>query len=138
MIRVDITDYEPLAEAILAIRLEVFVTEQGVPSELEVDGRDPECIHALAFCDDKPVGTGRLLPDGHIGRVAVLKTYRNQGVGAAIMKRLIEEARKRGFEEVLLSSQTAAIRFYERLGFVSEGDVYLEAGIDHIDMSLKL
>jgi predicted GNAT family N-acyltransferase len=138
MPRVEITDYEPQAKAILAIRFEVFVNEQCVPSELEVDGRDPDCIHALAFYEDKPVGTGRLLPDGHIGRVAVLKAYRNKGIGGTIMKRLIEEARKRGFEEALLSSQTAAIRFYERLGFVSEGEVYLEAGIDHIDMRLEL
>ena len=138
MTRLEITDYESQTDAILAIRFEVFVNEQSVPPELEVDGRDSTCTHAVAFDGDRAVGTGRLLPDGHIGRVAVLKSHRNRGIGEAIMKRLIEAAKAKGFEEVLLSSQTQATRFYERLGFASEGERYMEAGIEHIDMRLEL
>lgn len=138
MIRVEITPFEPYADPILAIRFEVFVHEQNVAPELEVDGLDPKCLHALAFEDENPIATGRLLEDGHIGRVAVLKPYRNRGIGIAIMKTLIEAARERSLATVCLSSQTHAIAFYERLGFKAQGEIYLDAGIDHIDMVLPL
>jgi len=138
MIRVETTPFEPYADPILAIRFEVFVHEQNVPPELEVDGLDPKCLHALAFEEEKPIATGRLLEDGHIGRVAVLKPYRNRGIGIAIMKTLIEAARERSLATVCLSSQTHAIAFYERLGFKAQGEIYLDAGIDHIDMVLPL
>ncbi|OUW17293.1 MAG: GNAT family N-acetyltransferase [Opitutales bacterium TMED158] len=138
MIRIETTDYESNKEPILSIRFQVFVDEQNVPAELEVDGRDPDCLHGLAWDDDKAVGTGRLLPDGHIGRVAVLQSYRKRGIGATLMKALIEAARERGFPEVVLSSQTRAMPFYDRLGFLRQGEPYMEAGIEHIDMRLVL
>jgi predicted GNAT family N-acyltransferase len=138
MIRVETTEFEPYADSIKAIRFEVFVDEQNVPPELEIDGLDPECLHALAFNEDTPIATGRLLKDGHIGRVAVLASYRNQGIGTLIMKSLINAARNRSFQSVILSSQTQAIPFYEQLDFQTQGPIYQEAGIDHIDMVLKL
>ena len=113
------------------IRFEVFVREQRVPAEIELDDMDAECIHAVAFLERLPVGTGRLLPDGHIGRMAVLKNHRNRGVGAAMLKRLIEAARSRGDREVALSAQVHAVPFYRAHGFVEEGAEYEEAGIVH-------
>jgi predicted GNAT family N-acyltransferase len=113
------------------IRFEVFVREQRVPAEIELDDMDAKCLHALAFHQAKVVGTGRLLPDGHIGRMAVLKPYRGKGLGAAMLERLIEAARARGDREVALSAQVHAVPFYRAHGFVEEGVEYEEAGIAH-------
>ena len=113
------------------IRFEVFVREQRVPAEIELDDMDAKCLHALAFHQEKPVGTGRLLPDGHIGRMAVLKPHRGKGIGAAMLERLIEAARARGDREVALSAQVHAVPFYRVHGFVEEGAEYEEAGIVH-------
>ncbi|HZM36883.1 MAG TPA: GNAT family N-acetyltransferase [Burkholderiales bacterium] len=113
------------------IRFEVFVREQRVPAEIELDDMDARCLHALAFHHESVVGTGRLLPDGHIGRMAVLKDYRGKGVGAAMLMRLIEAARARGDREVALSAQVHAVPFYRAHGFVEEGEEYEEAGIAH-------
>ena len=113
------------------IRFEVFVREQRVPAEIELDDMDAQCLHALAFHQEKAVGTGRLLPDGHIGRMAVLKPYRGKGIGAAMLERLIEAARARGEREVALSAQVHAVPFYRAHGFVEEGAEYEEAGIVH-------
>ena len=85
-----ICDYESHTEDICAIRYEVFVDEQNVPEELEIDGFDGEAKHVLTFVDGVPMGTGRILSDGHIGRVAVLKNYRGLGIGKSIMKELIK------------------------------------------------
>jgi predicted GNAT family N-acyltransferase len=138
MIRIELTHFSPLEPSILQIRFEVFVAEQGVDPSLEVDGRDPECVHAIAYDEDKPIGTGRLLPDGHIGRMAVLKEHRSKGVGQKILLKLVEAAREKGWKQVELSSQIQAVAFYERFGFQRLGDVYVEAGIDHVDMRLDL
>src|SRR5690349_13999018 len=111
------------------IRFTVFVEEQGVPFEIEIDEHDPLCVHAIAYEDGKAVGTGRLLPDGHIGRMAVLKERRNRGVGGLLLNALIERAKLRGDRQVVLSAQVGAARFYEAHGFSRHGDEYMEAGI---------
>ena len=126
-------------ELLRAIRVAVFVVEQNVPEELEWDGIDPACVHVLA--QDRtgtPIGCGRLLPDGHIGRMAVLSEWRGAGVGAAMLNRLIELARARGDREVLLNAQTHAVPFYARFGFVAEGPEFDEAGIAHRVMRCEL
>ena len=140
---------DELREA-LAVRMRVFVEEQHVPPEEEVDGYDvdPEtntrAVHVLGRLDGEPVATGRLLldvPEGevpHIGRVAVLAEHRRSGHGRAIMSALHEEARARGFEGVTLAAQLHAMPFYERLGYVARGPVFLDAGIEHRDMDLRL
>lgn len=117
-----------------SIRFEVFVDEQKVPFESEVDDNDPLSIHAIAWADGVAAGCGRLLPDGHIGRMAVRKPFRGQGVGAAVLVHLMERARQRGDHEVVLSAQTHAIGFYEKFGFVVENDEYLDCDIPHRDM----
>ncbi len=117
-----------------SIRFEVFVDEQKVTAESEVDEHDPRSIHAIAWADGVAAGCGRLLPDGHIGRMAVRKPFRGQGVGAALLVHLIERARQRGDDQVVLSAQTHAIGFYEKFGFVVENAEYLDCDIPHRDM----
>ena len=129
-----ICDYESNTEDICAIRYVVFVEEQNVPEELEIDGLDGEAKHVLAFIDGLTIGTGRILSDGHIGRLAVLKKYRGQGAGKLIMKELMKWAKDMNLEKVWLSSQWHAHSFYLDLGFVCVGEIYEEAGIDHIKM----
>lgn len=121
------------------IRTRVFVDEQSVPVDIERDGRDAECTHVLARdIDGNPVGAGRLMPDGRIGRMAVLPEWRGSGVGGAMLAELMAEAKRRGMPEVYLHSQSHAKAFYERHGFAVEGDEYFEAGIAHIGMRAKV
>ena len=117
------------------IRFEVFVEEQKVPAELEMDHMDAVCLHAVAYdANGTPVGTGRLLPDGHIGRMAVRQAARGSGVGGALLQVLMAQARTRGDRQVVLSAQSHAAPFYERHGFAIDGDEFFEAGIAHINM----
>src|ERR1700674_2637201 len=122
-----------------AIRRRVFVIEQQIPEELEWDGIDPSCGHVVArdFAG-RPIGTGRLLPDGHIGRMAVLERWRGKGVGRAMLERLIALARRDGHRVVVLHAQTYAIPFYTRQGFVPVGDEYLESLIAHRTIHLAI
>ncbi|MBI5490046.1 MAG: GNAT family N-acetyltransferase [Deltaproteobacteria bacterium] len=114
------------------IRREVYIVEQAVPPELEIDEHDDACVHVLARdAAGRPIGTGRLLDDGHVGRVAVVAAWRKRGVGAALVRRLIDLARERGMREVVADAQVRAIGFYERLGFSAEGGEFLDAGIPH-------
>ncbi len=121
------------------LRFAIFVGEQNVPQGIELDDLDAQCIHAIAYdADGKAVGTGRLLPEGRIGRMAVVKEWRRMGVGAAILEALMQEAGKRGHPEVTLSAQLQAAEFYRGFGFAVEGKVYEEAGILHQAMHKKL
>ena len=121
------------------LRFAIFVGEQNVPPGIELDDLDASCVHAVAYdVDGKAIGTGRLLPDGHIGRMAVVVEWRRRGIGAEILEALINEARKRGHKEVILSSQLQAAEFYRGAGFVAEGKVYEEAGILHQKMRRSL
>jgi predicted GNAT family N-acyltransferase len=134
MVRIELMPWEQARVAASRIRYTVFVVEQGVPLEIELDEHDAECIHALAFDGAAAIGTGRLLPDGHLGRMAVLREFRGHGVGSAILARLIEAAAQRGDREVLLSAQVHALAFYSAHGFSAEGEVYQDAGIAHQTM----
>ena len=121
------------------IRFEVFVDEQKVPADIELDDMDPHCVHAVAYDEaGQPLATGRLLPDGHIGRMAVRKAGRGRGVGGAVLQVLIAAARARGDAEVILNAQSHAEGFYQRYGFVREGEPFMEAGIPHITMRARL
>ena len=137
--RVRLVEWRDASAVLSAIRTTVFVGEQGVPPEIEIDGRDPECAHVLAeSVAGEAVGTGRLMPDGRIGRMAVLAPWRGRGVGAALLEALMAEARRRGFREVYLHAQSGAKDFYLRHGYAVEGEEYLEAGIPHIGMRARL
>lgn len=120
------------AAALRRVRHDVFVVEQRVPEMLEFDASDEACVHALATdTAEAPIGCARLLDDGHIGRVAVVRDWRRRGVGASLMACLIERARLRGDRGVVVNAQVAAMRFYERLGFTPTGATFDEAGIPH-------
>ena len=122
-----------------AIRHQVFVIEQQVPEDLEWDGIDAGCRHVLA--EDRagaPIGCGRLLPDGHIGRMAVLRDWRGKGVGAALLDYLVELALEQGFYRVVLNAQVRAMPFYARHGFTRCGAEFEEAGIVHCAMDRLL
>ena len=128
-------DWPPLALRAGRVRKTVFVDEQQVPPELEMDRHDAESRHVLA-CDaeGKAIGTGRLLPDGHIGRMAVLAEWRGRGVGRALIERLLEEAKRIGVVQLVLNAQTSAIGFYRRFGFAEDGPEFVEAGLPHRTM----
>ena len=130
--------WDEAREALASVRRAVFVVEQNVPEELEWDEADAVSQHALASADGVPIGTARLLPDGHIGRIAVLRAWRGRGVGAALLTAMIDAARQRGFATVLLNAQVQALDFSRRFGFVAEGDVFPDAGIPHRAMRLEL
>lgn len=122
-------------DAIRRVREAVFVHEQGIASNLEWDGRDAEAWHVLACqANDTPIATGRLLPDGRIGRMAVLAPHRGLGVGGAMLSALLEAARAAGQREVWLSAQIDAVPFYAQRGFTPQGATYIEAGIVHQKM----
>jgi predicted GNAT family N-acyltransferase len=138
MARIELMSWEQARADASPIRFTVFCEEQGVPLEIELDEHDATSVHAVAFDDAKPVATGRLLPDGHIGRMAVLKDWRNRGIGGAMLKALVARAKENGYPEVVLSAQVHAMAFYRAHGFVAEGEEYLEAGIRHQAMKRRL
>ncbi|MCF8177236.1 MAG: GNAT family N-acetyltransferase [Sulfuritalea sp.] len=124
-----------IADAARRVRDDVFVKEQNVPVELEHDENDAVSHHVLARdAGGNPVGTGRLLPDGHIGRMAVLAGQRGAGVGRALLERLLEEARRLGKNHLALNAQSRVCGFYRRFGFVEHGPEFMEAGIAHQTM----
>ena len=121
------------------LRFAIFVGEQNVPAGIELDDLDASCTHAVAYdAQGKVIGTGRLLPDGQIGRMAVVAEWRRRGIGAEILEALTGEARKRGHAQVVLSAQLQAAEFYREAGFVAEGKVYEDAGILHQKMRKTL
>jgi predicted GNAT family N-acyltransferase len=134
-VRVQLGTWSDLHDLACAIRFEVFVEEQQVPITEELDAMDAECLHALAFNHQGvAVATGRLLPDGHIGRMAVRRSERKKGVGASVLQALVEAAEERGFKEVVLGAQLHAKGFYLKQGFVEFGNVFLDANIEHVMM----
>jgi len=137
--RIELRQWQEAQAEASRIRFAVFVEEQRVPLEMEMDEFDPRSLHALAYSPaGEAIGTGRLLPDGHIGRMAVLEAWRGRGVGGAILERLVDAARARGDREIVLSAQSHAIPFYRRHGFAEEGPQYDEAGIPHQTMRKAL
>lgn len=137
-IQIRIANWREDGAALQTVRDHVFILEQHVPVELEWDGLDADCVHVLAFSGEKPIGTARLLLNGHIGRMAVLKHWRNQGVGSAMLQRLLDEMRNRGIQYAVLNAQIAAADFYRRFGFQTEGEEFMDAGIPHVRMVLEV
>src|SRR5262249_9064869 len=138
MWRIELMPWESARAYAMPIRMRVFVDEQRVPPELEMDEMDAQCLHAVAFDGARAIATGRLLPDGHIGRMAVLLEFRGKGLGGSILEKLVETARDRGHREALLSAQVQALAFYRAHGFEPAGPVYDEAGIPHQAMRRPL
>jgi predicted GNAT family N-acyltransferase len=134
-----LTDWTHEQVRLSQVRRAVFIDEQGVPEALEWDADDAGAQHVLAVDGaGQAIGCARLLPDGHVGRMAVLSAWRGRGVGRALLATVIKVAQTRGHSTLLLSAQTHAADFYTRAGFVAIGAVYDEAGIPHVAMLKKL
>ncbi len=118
----------------MKVRNAVFVEEQGVPAELELDDKDELCSHALILNDGDPIATGRIESDGHIGRIAVLKAFRQEGLGRRVVQQLEQTAMDLGLKRVYLGAQLTAIGFYEKLGYHCYGEIFMDAGIEHRHM----
>ena len=135
-----IQSWQDAVDLAFKIREVVFIQEQGVPAAIEVDEDDLKASHALAFDADQCVGTGRLIKIDsvrcQIGRMSVLKKYRQQGIGGQILSALIEHGKAQGCYEFHLHAQLTALPFYEKWGFIAEGKIYMEAGIPHRNMTL--
>ncbi|HQT30959.1 MAG TPA: GNAT family N-acetyltransferase [Thiobacillus sp.] len=132
------TDWAHDAAPLSAVRRAVFIDEQGVPEALEWDEQDAASLHLLATAaDGGAIGCARLLPDGHIGRMAVLPAWRGQGVGRALLAAAIRAAQAHGHSALQLSAQIHAAGFYAEAGFVAEGEDYVEAGIPHVAMRIE-
>jgi len=139
--RIEPASFESDYAAIRHVRFTVFVEEQRVPEEIELDERDPLCLHLVAYDDGgAPIGTGRLDVGygGKIGRVAVLESARRSGVGSALMNRLHDLAAGAGLGSVWCNAQISAAAFYERLHYDAVGEHFYEAGIEHVRMERKL
>ena len=126
--------------ALLALRITVFVHEQGVPEDMEVDEEDPSAAHYLAFdrATGESLGAARLTTAGQVTRMCVSKGARGQGIGAALLEHALEDARARGMTHVHLHAQTHAAGFYARFGFAPVGEEFMEAGIPHQEMARAL
>lgn len=134
-VRIAIGSWAMLKADARPVRYEVFVVEQMVPIELEWDDMDEYSLHAVAYdANDNAIGTARLLPDGHIGRMAVRKEARFAGIGSRLLQTLMHQAQARGDRVVKLNAQLHAEAFYAQHGYVRDGDEFLDAGIAHIAM----
>lgn len=141
-VRVKLVESEEEWSACKALRVRVFVQEQGVPLEEEFDEHDASALHAVALADGRVVGTGRLYrlaPGLHqIGRMAVEPGLRRRGIGGRVLEFLEECARRQGASQVILHAQTYVLAFYLRHGYVAEGKPFMEVGIQHIRMAKPL
>ena len=139
---VKLVETESELEGAINVRMRVFVVEQQIPVEEEIDDADAAATHAIALCQGQVVGTGRMLYlDGgmvQIGRMAVDRQFRRLGVGGRILAFLEEEARARGIGSCLLHAQEYVKAFYAGSGYVERGNVFLEADIPHIEMRKEL
>ncbi|WP_419237811.1 GNAT family N-acetyltransferase [Photobacterium leiognathi subsp. mandapamensis] len=123
---------------IRTVREQVFIQEQQIDPEIEFDDLDSEAVHVLVMDGEQPLGTGRILADGHIGRIAIMKSARGQGLGEKVVQTLVEYAQQQGYPRVDLGAQTHAVDFYRKLGFMSYGDEFMEANIPHQAMEQML
>ena len=130
--------WDQLQQDAKLIRTQVFICEQGITEADEWDDQDVISQHFVIYDQDQPIATARLLENNSVGRVAVLKAYRGQGLGQMIMLEIISYAQKQDLSILTLSSQVHAISFYEKLGFTVQGNSYDECGISHIEMTMNL
>lgn len=138
-VHIALADWWRDADAIQRVRTAVFIREQGIPARLEWDGRDADCDHVLARdAGGQALATARLMPDGRIGRMAVLDGWRRRGIGRRMLQLLLQQATQRGLREIYLHAQLDVADFYRKAGFRSEGEPFVEAGLPHVQMSRTL
>ncbi|MPM96948.1 Acetyltransferase [bioreactor metagenome] len=136
---VDVKKDEDMEDAFY-IRREVFIKEQNVPEEEEFDEEDLRSHHVVVYSDGRPVATGRLFKteeNWFIGRISVLKDFRGKQLGKLVVEKLLERAAEIEAMDVHIHAQTHAVNFYEKFGFITYGDTFLEAGIEHISMAKR-
>ncbi len=138
MLKILLLDWSRAQITAKHVRQAVFINEQNVPEEDEWGHGDEDALHLVASLDGNPIATARLSADGTIGRMAVLKSFRNQGTGSAMMAQLIKTARQNRFRVLKLNAQRTAEGFYAKHGFVAYGDEFIDAGIAHIAMQRDL
>jgi len=139
-LKVEIVKWIDEDESLTMIRQKVFIEEQNVTSQLEWDGMDEEAIHFLAFKNEKAIGCARAFVIENymqLGRMAVLKEYRGEGVGTALIEKAITTAKLNQLSAIYISAQCHAIDFYKKFGFEITSDIYLDAEILHRDMKLN-
>ncbi len=139
-LKVEIVKWIDEHESLKMIRQKVFIEEQKVTSQLEWDGMDEEAIHFLAFKNEKAIGCARaFVIKNHmqLGRMAVLKAYRGESVGTALIEKVITTAKLNQLSAIYISAQCHAIDFYKKFGFEVTSDIYLDAEIQHRDMKLE-
>ena len=141
-VELKLVETEAEMEAALAVRMRVFVAEQSVPAEEELDDEDATATHVIARHNELVIGTGRLLirAEGtcQIGRMAVDQPWRRQGVGGRLLLYLEQEARSQGMSQVMLHAQEYVKDFYAAHGYLERGELFLEAGIPHIEMRKEI
>ncbi|WP_318498503.1 GNAT family N-acetyltransferase [Photobacterium leiognathi] len=139
MVEIKIVAFDDAHRGLIrTVREQVFIQEQQIDPEIEFDNLDSEAVHVLVMDGEQPLGTGRILSDGHIGRIAIMKSARGQGLGAKVVQALVEYALQQGYPRVDLGAQTHAVDFYRKLGFMPYGDEFMEANIPHQAMEQML
>ncbi|PSV22496.1 GNAT family N-acetyltransferase [Photobacterium leiognathi subsp. mandapamensis] len=139
MVEIKIVAFDDAHRGLIrTVRDQVFIQEQHIDPEIEFDDLDSEAVHVLVMDGEQPLGTGRILADGHIGRIAIMKAARGQGLGAKVVQALVEYAQQQGYPRVDLGAQTHAVDFYRKLGFMPYGDEFMEANIPHQAMEQML
>ena len=139
MVEIKIVAFDDAHRGLIrTVRDQVFIQEQHIDPEIEFDDLDSEAVHVLVMDGEQPLGTGRILADGHIGRIAIMKAARGQGLGAKVVQALVEYAQQQGYPRVDLGAQTHAVDFYRKLGFMPYGDEFMEANIPHQAMEQVL
>ena len=132
------TNWENHNKELKKIRSTVFIEEQQVPEQLEWDEFDSQSTHFLAFHGNQPIATARLKPDGQIGRMAVIKNYRDKGIGSKLLSAVLLEAKNNGYNMVYLHAQKQAINFYKQFQFICNGIEFMDANILHQAMYKNL
>lgn len=130
--------WQELKQHAEVIRRAVFIDEQNIAEADEWDDQDAISLHFIVYEQNRAIATARLLQNDSIGRVAVLSSHRGLGIGKLLMLEIIQTAKNQGRQQVQLSAQDHAVKFYNSLGFQQKGEFYLDCGIPHIDMDLPL
>ncbi|WP_318481633.1 GNAT family N-acetyltransferase [Photobacterium leiognathi] len=139
MVEIKIVAFDDAHRGLIrTVREQVFIQEQQIDPEIEFDNLDSAAVHVLVMDGEQPLGTGRILTDGHIGRIAIMKSARGQGLGAKVVQALVKYAQQQGYPRVDLGAQTHAVDFYRKLGFMPYGDEFMEANIPHQAMEQML
>ncbi|WP_318484684.1 GNAT family N-acetyltransferase [Photobacterium leiognathi] len=139
MVEIKIVAFDDAHRGLIrTVREQVFIQEQQIDPEIEFDNLDSAAVHVLVMDGEQLLGTGRILADGHIGRIAIMKAARGQGLGAKVVQALVEYAQQQGYPRVDLGAQTHAVDFYRKLGFMPYGDEFMEANIPHQAMEQML